>query len=133
MLLALLAQSAYNDTFIFQLRLALAPSPNLKGTHRKLLSLREGPGNCLLRGMQEMMGYPEVALQYLCGCVLRCEYVWLWGWGQIGDKDHHKERKSNLLLLKTKRQRWQLEFIGQVGYIWSFPSPQIPFSPIPSP
>lgn len=68
MILTLFAQNAYDDSFIFQLRLALAPSPNLKGTHRKLLSLREGPGSGLICGMQGMMGHPEVALQYLCGC-----------------------------------------------------------------
>lgn len=51
-LLAPPAQSAYDDTFIFRLRLAPAPSPDLKGTHRTLLSLREGTCHGLVSEMQ---------------------------------------------------------------------------------
>lgn len=79
------------------------------------------------------MGHPEVALQYPCGCVLLCEHVLFQGGGKIEGKDHHKERKPDLLLLKAEKQRWQLEFMGQAGYTWSFPSPQIPLSSRPSP
>lgn len=43
MLLALLAQNVYDDTFIFQLSLALALSLNLKGTHRKLSFKERAP------------------------------------------------------------------------------------------
>lgn len=55
--------------------------------------------------------------------VLLCEYVLLRGWGQIEDKDQHKESKPNLLLLKTKKAEIMVGIYGASRPYLEFPKP----------
>lgn len=82
------------------------------------------------RGWWVTQKWPSSICVGVCCCVNMCCWA---GQGQIEGRDHHKESKLNLLLLKTKKQRWRLELMGQVGYTWSFPNPQMVLYPIPSP